>query len=108
MTIQDKFATIKVFDIVGEYALSGALGQSLFARITQELETHPGVILDFDGVKCIIAAFYHYGIGQLLHSYTPSKLNEMVKIKGLSNIQEKTLRQCIETAKNYYGHTGNV
>lgn len=93
---------VKVFDLVGEYALSSSSGQKLYDVIFPALKDEDLVEVDFDGVCAVASAFLNAAVGQLLRTFDGEQLNTNLKFLNLNSSGELALRHVIRNAKRYY------
>ena len=92
----------KVYDIVGEYAITADGGHELYDQIHPRLLGNEAVELDFSKVKVFASPFFNFGIGQLLKDIPADNLNQLVEFTSLSSDGWNVLEQVIANAKRYY------
>lgn len=92
----------KVFDMVGEYAITADSGQKIYEQIHPILVAGKSVKLDFTGVKVFASPFFNFAIGQLLKNITADNLNQLLEVTELSSDGWNTLERIIANAKQYY------
>lgn len=93
---------VKVYDIVGEYAMAADAGENLYEEIYPKLLEGKNISLDFTGVRIFTSSFLSIGIGQLLKDISREKVYELVEFTGLSQKHQKLLAYVIENAEHYY------
>lgn len=92
----------KVFDIVGEYAITADSGQKIYEQIHPVLVAGKAVKLDFTGVKVFASPFFNFAIGQLLKDIAADRLNQLLEVTELSSDGLNILKRIIANAKQYY------
>ncbi|MBH8562770.1 STAS-like domain-containing protein [Nostoc sp. CENA67] len=92
----------KIFNIVGEYAITAESGQNVYDQIHPVLLAGNSVELDFTGVKVFASLFFNFAIGQLLKDIPADKLNQQVEFIGISSDGWNVLERVITNAKHYY------
>lgn len=92
----------KIYDIVGEYAITADGGQKLYDQIHPCLVAGEPVELDFTGVKVFASPFVNFAFGQLLKDIPAEKLNQLVEFTSLSADGWNVLERVIANAKHYY------
>lgn len=65
---------VKVYDIVGEYAMVADAGEKLYEEIYPNLLEGKNISLDFTGVIIFTSSFLNIAIGQLLKDISREKL----------------------------------
>ncbi|MBD2772156.1 STAS-like domain-containing protein [Iningainema tapete] len=94
--------TYKIYDIVGEYAITAEGGQKIYDKIHPQLLAGKPVELDFTGVKVFASLFFNFAIAQLLKDIPASNLNQLVKFTALGSHGLNVLERVIVNAKRYY------
>lgn len=94
--------TYKIYDIVGEYAISADGGQKIYNQINPKLLAGDSVELDFTGVKVFASPFFNFAIGQLLKDIAADDLNRLLSFTCLNDNGQKVLERVIANAKRYY------
>lgn len=92
----------KVYDVVGEYAITADGGEEIYNKIHPELLAGKTVNLDFTGVKIFASPFFNFAIGQLLKDISADNLNQLLKITNISPHGQNVLKRIIDNAKRYY------
>jgi hypothetical protein len=92
----------KIFNIVGEYAITAESGQKVYDEIHPVLFAGNPVELDFTGVKVFASLFFNVAIGQLLKDIPADKLNRLVEFTAISSDGWNVLERVITNAKHYY------
>lgn len=92
----------KIYEIVGEYAITADSGQKIYDLIHPALIAEIPVELDFTGVKIFASPFFNNAIGQLLKDISAENLNRLLSFTNLNNSGQTVLRQVITSAKRYY------
>ncbi|MEH2179102.1 STAS-like domain-containing protein [Nostoc sp.] len=92
----------KIYDIVGEYAITADGGQKLYDQIHPLLLAGEPVELDFTGVKVFTSPFVNFGFGQLLKDISAEKLNQLVEFTSLNADGYDVLEHVMANAKRYY------
>ncbi|MBD2279817.1 STAS-like domain-containing protein [Aphanizomenon flos-aquae] len=92
----------KVYDIVGEYAITVDGGQKLYDQIHPCLLGGKTVELDFVGVKVFAPPFVNFAFGQLLKDIPAEKLNQLLKFKFLNEDGRNVIDHVMANAKRYY------
>ncbi|MEH2068843.1 MAG: STAS-like domain-containing protein [Nostoc sp.] len=92
----------KIYDIVGEYAITADGGQKLYDQIHPLLLAGEPVELDFTGVKVFASPFVNFAFGQLLKDIPADKLNQLVEFTSLNADGYDVLEHVMANAKRYY------
>ncbi|MDD1413790.1 STAS-like domain-containing protein [Dolichospermum sp. ST_con] len=92
----------KVYDIVGEYAITPDGGQKLYDQIHPCLLTDKTVELDFAGVKIFASPFVNFAFGQLLKDIPSEKLNQLLEFTFLNEDGWDVINHVMANAKRYY------
>ncbi|MBJ7298651.1 MAG: STAS-like domain-containing protein [Dolichospermum sp.] len=92
----------KVYDIVGEYAITPDGGQKLYDQIHPCLLTGETVELDFVGVKVFASPFVNFAFGQLLKDIPTEKLNQLLEFVSLNDDGWDVINHVMSNAKRYY------
>ncbi|WP_138496917.1 STAS-like domain-containing protein [Nostoc sp. PA-18-2419] len=92
----------KIYDIVGEYAITADGGQKLYDQIHPLLLAGEPVELDFTGVKVFASPFVNFAFGQLLKDIPAEKLNQLVEFTSLNADGWDVLEHVMANAKRYY------
>lgn len=96
--------TYKIYDIVGEYAITADGGQKVYDRIHPRLLAGNPVELDFTGVKVFASPFFNFAIGQLLRDIAADDLNHLLNFTALNDNGQNVLERVIANAKDYYSN----
>ncbi len=94
--------TYKIYDIVGEYAITADGGQKVYNQIHSKLHRGDSVELDFTGVKVFASPFFNFAIGQLLKDIAADDLNRLLNFTALNENGLNVLERVIANAKRYY------
>lgn len=94
--------TYKIYDIVGEYAITADGGQKVYDQIHPELVAGNPVELDFTEVKVFASPFFNFAIGQLVKDVAADDLNRLLKLTVLNENGQSILERVIANAKHYY------
>ena len=94
--------TYKIYNIVGEYAITVDGGQKVYDQIYPELVAGNPVELDFTGVKVFASPFFNFAIGQLLKDIAADNLNRLLSFNFLNDNGQNLLERVIANAKHYY------
>ncbi|MFM7409039.1 MAG: STAS-like domain-containing protein [Cuspidothrix sp.] len=94
--------TYKVYDIVGEYAITADGGQKLYDQIHSCLLSDETAELDFAGVKVFASPFVNFAFGQLLKDIPAEKLNQLLEFISLSDDGWDVIQHVMANAKRYY------
>ncbi|MBW4601141.1 MAG: STAS-like domain-containing protein [Calothrix sp. FI2-JRJ7] len=93
---------VKVYDLVGEYAMGADRGEKLYEEIYPKLLEGKNISLDFTGIKIFTSSFLSVAIGQLLKDIAREKLYELAEFTGLSQKHQKLIAYVIDNAEHYY------
>jgi hypothetical protein len=94
--------TYKIYDMVGEYAITADGGQKVYDQIHPELLASNPVELDFTGVKVFASPFFNLAIGQLLKDVPVDSLNRLIKFTSVRSNGWNVLERVVANAKRYY------
>ena len=92
-------------DIINsELAVSTENGERVFEIVNYHLEKNEKVILDFSGITIMITAFLNAAIGKLYGKkrYTPTFLNEHLKLENVEIEDRILFKDVIQRAKEYF------
>jgi hypothetical protein len=92
----------KVYDIVGEYAITADGGQKLYDQIHPCLLSGETVELDFRRVKVFASPFVNFAFGQLLKDIPAEKLNQLLEFTFLNEDGWDVINHVMANAKRYY------
>ncbi|MEA5528743.1 STAS-like domain-containing protein [Dolichospermum sp. UHCC 0684] len=92
----------KVYDIVGEYAITVDGGQKLYNQIHPYLLRGETVELDFSGVKVFGSPFVNFAFGQLLKDIPAEKLRQLLEFISLNADGLDVINHVMANAKRYY------
>ncbi|MEC4814839.1 MAG: STAS-like domain-containing protein [Scytonema sp. PMC 1069.18] len=96
--------TIKIYDLVGQYAITADGGQKVYDQIHPKLLAGYQVELDFTGVKVFASPFFNFAIGQLLKDIAADDLNRLLKFTALNDNGQNVLERVIANSKEYYSN----
>lgn len=93
---------VKVFEIVGKYAVSMEKGSVLLARVNKVLETNSSIELDFAGVEVCATPFFNASISCLLSSRSITELQSVLSVVNITDVHRQLLNTSIANAIEYY------
>jgi Icc-related predicted phosphoesterase len=96
-------SSINVVDAIGDvFAVEGEAGQKVFELISEALEAQKNVIVSFQNVEMLTAAFLTTAIGQLYKNFSESEIKSHLKVSYISDSGKVALKRVVDTAKLYY------
>ncbi|GJD15455.1 hypothetical protein RIVM261_004110 [Rivularia sp. IAM M-261] len=93
---------VKVYDIVGEYAMGADRGEKLYEEIYPKLLKGKNINLDFTSVNIFTSSFLSLASCQLLKDIAREKLYELAEFTGLSQKHQKLIAYVMTNAERYY------
>lgn len=94
---------VRVFDIVGgPLCVSVEDGQRVHDTIAPLLREGRQVILSFEQVETLIAAFLNAAVGQLFSEFAETRIRELVSVRDMDEDDVAVLTRVVENAKAYF------
>ena len=94
---------VRVFDIIGgPLCVSTSDGQLLYDKIAPLLRTGTPVVLSFERIEILIAAFLDAAVGQLYGELPDDNIRELLSFRDLADDDREMLDRVIENAKLYF------
>ena len=75
---------LKVFDLIGEFAIDDLAGEKVFAMLHPELLAGHSVELDFEGVRIVAPPFISVAIGQLFQDISAANFDRFFSATNLT------------------------
>jgi uncharacterized protein YpuA (DUF1002 family) len=102
--------TIEVIDIIKkDIAVSTDDGKLVHDKVLEQLKNGHEVQLSFKGISLIISHFLNISIGLLYQDMEFSKVDNNLKVVGLSSDDLELLNDLvIPTAKKYFANPDNI
>ena len=95
--------TIEVFaEVGGGIAISEKDGNNIFKKIDFALSNGLNVVVSFQNIELIIAAFLNAAIGQLYSKYSSEELNACLQIINVSPEDKALFNMVTVRAKEYF------
>lgn len=96
---------IRVIDVVGSDVVSYDSGKILRRYIKDTIELDDDlVIISFEGVPSLTAAFLNSGIGQLYKSYSTKFIRKNIVFSDLTPPDARLLHVVMEFARSYHNN----
>ena len=92
----------EVLKIIGERAIGFDDGQKIYELLRESFDKDEPVELDFTGVPIVAPPFLNISIGSLYKDYSAEKIEQLLKIEGLTKLGKTTLGFVKEDASQYY------
>lgn len=93
---------VVVREMFGEDCIALEDGERLYSTIHPALKRGELVELDFSAVSVFSSPFLNAAVGRLFADLSPSDLNRLLQVTGLSTESEGTLRRVVDNSKAYY------
>lgn len=93
---------VKVYDLIGEYAMGADRGEKLYEEIYPKLLEGKNISLEFTGIKIFTSIFFSSAMGKLLKDIACEKLYELIEFTGLSQDDQKLLAHVMKNAERYF------
>ncbi|MDE2998373.1 MAG: STAS-like domain-containing protein [Gemmatimonadota bacterium] len=94
---------VRVFDIIGgPLCVSTCDGQRLYDKIAPLLRTGTPVVLSFEQIEILIAAFLDAAVGQLYGELPDESIHALLSFRDLADDDREMLDHVIENAKLYF------
>lgn len=94
--------TLAVKTVIGEYCLTGEQGHTLLQQYQPFFAAGETIVLDFEGVRIFVSAFFNAAVGPLLKDAPRSEITKRLKVKNLSPLGEKAMVRSLDAAERYY------
>jgi len=95
--------TINVYNIVGNSAcIEADDGQKVFVQISLALKAESKVIISFQNIAMLTAAFLNTAIGQVYRDFIEDTIKENLTVIQITKEDKALLKRVIETAKLFY------
>lgn len=98
---KNKMRTIMVRELFSS-AFSESKALILRTEIQKNLDQGEHVIIDFDGISKYTTLFFNFSTGFFVSLLGPEKYNDVISIRGLSNLGESTYKNSYENAIEKY------
>ena len=92
----------EILKIIGERAITIGAGQKIYELLRESFDKDEPVELDFSGVPIVAPPFLNASIGYLYKDYSAEKIEQLLKIEGLTQLGKDTLEIVKEDAHEYY------
>lgn len=94
---------INVVSTIGDgFCVAAEDGQKVFELIWGALKDQKSVIVSFQNVEMLTAAFLSTAIGQLYKDFSESDIKSHLKVSDISDSGKVALKRVVDTAKLYY------
>ena len=93
---------LKVFDLVGEFAIDDLAGEKVFAMLHPELLAGHSVELDFEGVRVVAPPFLSVALGKLFQDISATNIDRFFTATNLSQLDRTGLELVVESSKRYF------
>lgn len=77
-------------------------GKRIRNIIEEILDKGETVILNFSDIKAFASPFFNVSIGYFINKYGPDKYKELVQVKNLSVVGERTYNDVLKNSIQYY------
>lgn len=93
---------INVVSTIGDgFCVAAEEGQKVFELICGALKDQNNVIVSFQNVEMLTAAFLSTAIGQLYKDFSESDIKSHLKVSDISDSGKVALKRVVDTAKLY-------
>ncbi|MYF99136.1 DUF4325 domain-containing protein [Candidatus Poribacteria bacterium] len=94
---------ISLFEVVGSsICVASGDGQKVYNRITTALSNDRCVVLSFQNVTILTAAFLNSAIGQLYGVFSEEKIRSLLKVENIEQDDLALLKRVVDNAKLYF------
>ncbi len=98
-----EYVSISLFEVVGSpLCVASSDGQKVYKRITSAIENDRNVLLSFQNVSTLTAAFLNSAIGQLYGVYSEEKIRSLLKVEDIEQDDLALVKRVVENAKLYF------
>ena len=98
-----EYVSISLFEVVGSpLCIASSDGQVVYRHITSVFENDRSVLLSFQNVSTLTAAFLNSAIGQLYGVYSEEKLRSLLKVEDIDQDDLALVKRVVENAKQYF------
>lgn len=96
---------IKVVDVIGSsVAVSTEKGETLFKKMSEDLEKGNHVTLSFEDVSHLVTAFVNASIGQLYSKFPPDFIRDHMSVEDASEDAFYMIKRVTNNAKEYFAN----
>ena len=94
---------ISIFEIVGgSLCVASSDGQKIYDRLAAALKADRHVVISFNKVTTLTAAFLNAAIGQLYGTFSEEKIRSLLKVKDVGSVDLALLKRVVGNAKLYF------
>ena len=94
---------ISMFEIVGgSLCVASSDGQKIYDRLAAALKADRHVVISFNKVTTLTAAFLNAAIGQLYGTFSEEKIRSLLKVKDVGSVDLALLKRVVGNAKLYF------
>ncbi|TXI99409.1 MAG: DUF4325 domain-containing protein [Neisseriales bacterium] len=94
---------INIYNIIGNsFAIEADDGELIYKRIEQVFDEKRMVLLDFQNIEVLTAAFLNTSIGQLYSKYSSEVIKSNLSVENMLLEDMILLKRVVETAKLFY------
>ena len=95
--------TLRIGEMIGSsYCVSSRDGERIYKQVAPLVESNTPVIISFEGVKLIIAAFLNVAVGQLYGKFDKDYIAKLISYQGLSDQDVDLVRRVMKNAEIYF------
>ena len=94
---------ISMFEVVGgPLCVASSDGQKIYDRLAAALKADRHVVISFNKVTTLTAAFLNAAIGQLYGTFSEEKIRSLLKVKDVGSVDLALLKRVVGNAKLYF------
>ncbi len=98
-----EYVSISLFEVVGSHlCVASSDGQKVYRRIISAIENDRSVLLSFQNVSTLTAAFLNSAIGQLYGVYSEEKIRSLLKVEDIEQDDLALVKRVVDNAKLYF------
>ncbi len=96
---------IEVKEVIGsQFCVRATDGMKVYEQVQPALKRGNAVVLSFNGVELVIAAFLNHAVGKLYKEFPPEYVETLLSVKGLNNQFYMTWHKVHGLAPHYFAH----
>ena len=94
---------ISMFEVVGgPLCVASSDGQKIYDRLAAALKADRHVVISFNKVTTLTAAFLNAAIGQLYGTFSEEKIRSLLKVGNVESDDLALLKRVVDNAKRYF------
>ena len=95
--------TLRIGEMIGSsYCVSSRDGERIYKQVAPLVESNTPVVISFEGVEIIIAAFLNVAVGQLYGKFDRDYIEKLISYQELSDQDMDLVRRVTKNAEIYF------